>query len=511
MADNTINIQEIVEETSAKARFTLLDGDRGTILTRARDCSKLTIPSILPDEGHDEQTALETPYQALGARLVNNLASKLLLALLPPNTSFFRLLVEDEVKEDLEGAGDTEVLTELEQRLVTIEQALLKQIEKEALRVPTFELAKSLIVTGNALAYKTEQGLKSYRLDQYVIQRDFVGNVIEIITKESTSYNSLPEEIRATLEVEDEAKDVDIFTRALLKNGQWVEYQEVEDTLVDGSDVIYSDLDKLPFIPLRWSAINGENYGRGLVEQFLGDFRSLEALYQLLIESSAVQARTIFGKRPGSQVDLDELNTADNGAVIYGDLEQDITTLRVDKGGDLQLALELTQQLTRRLEQAFLVSSSAVRDSERTTLGEIRYLAQDLEESLGGLHSILSQEFQLPLAKHLLSTINIPLDGLDVVIVTGVEALGRNNDLDKLRQFNGIIQELGTPEIMLSRLNVGGYMQKVANALAIDDITSFIKSDEQLQQEQVQAQQQQLQQQGMSNMIEGATTPQQQQ
>ena len=181
MADK-INIQDIIEETSAKERFGVLDGDRGQILSRARDCSKLTIPSILPDEGHDEQTSLETPYQALGARLVNNLASKLLLALLPPNTSFFRLLVEDEVKEDLEQAGDNDVLTELEKRLVTIEQALLKQIEKEALRVPTFELAKSLIVTGNGLGYKTENGLKAYKLDQYVIQRDFTGNVIEIIT-----------------------------------------------------------------------------------------------------------------------------------------------------------------------------------------------------------------------------------------------------------------------------------------------------------------------------------------
>lgn len=51
--------------------------------------------------------------------------------------------------------------------------------------------------------------------------------------------------------------------------------------------VEYSDHNKFPYIPLRWTAISGENYGRGLVEQYLGDFRSLEGLYQLLIESSS--------------------------------------------------------------------------------------------------------------------------------------------------------------------------------------------------------------------------------
>ena len=512
-----VNIQDIIDEVSAKERFNKLDSDRASVLTRARDCSALTIPSILPAEGHTETAALDTPYQALGARLVNNLASKLLLSLLPPNTSFFRLIVSDEVKDTLSQAPGQEnpevggALSEVEAKLVQVEQQILKQIEREALRVPTFEAIKSLIVTGNALCYKTETSLDLYKFSDYVVVRDFSGNPIEIITRALTLKDALTPELLESLG-EDAAADetIGIYTRAVYKNDTWYEYQSIEDVVVEGSEKEYKgDAYTFPYIPLRWTSISGENYGRGLVEQYLGDFRSLEGLYQLLIESSAVQAKTVFGKKPGSLIDVDELNNADNGAVVYGDLEQDITTLRVDKGSDLQIPLNMIQDLTRRLEQAFLVASSVARESERTTATEIRYMAADLEEALGGVYSVLSLEYQKPLAYLLLAQtkINLKQLGLDAVIVTGIEALGRNNELDKLRQFNMFLQELGNPEMILSRLNIDNYIATIGASLGLD-VSSFIKSGAQMQQEQQAAQQQQLLQQGATNVVNNATMAQ---
>lgn len=49
-----------------------------------------------------------------------------------------------------------------------------------------------------------------------------------------------------------------------------------------------------------------------------------------------------------------------------------------------KVPMNMIQDLTRRLEQAFLVASSVARQSERTTATEIRYMASDLEEALGG-------------------------------------------------------------------------------------------------------------------------------
>ena len=512
-----VNIQDIIDEVSAKERFNQLDNERTTILTRARDCSKLTIPSILPDSGHTEETVLETPYQALGARLVNNLGSKLLLSLLPPNTSFFRLLIEDDVKEQLSQAPGVEnqdpggALSETEANLVKIEQQVLKQIEREALRVPTFEAIKSLIVTGNALCVKGEESLDVYKLHNYVIVRDFSGKPLEIITRAIATKDTLPQNLIDQLgEDINEDGDINLYTRAVYRNGTWYEYQTVEDVTVEGSEATYSDATKFPYIPLRWSSINGENYGRGLVEQYLGDFRSLEGLYQLLIESAAVMSRTIFGKKPGGQVDVDELNGADNGSCIYGDLEQDITTLRVDKGADLQVPMNMIQDLTRRLEQAFLVASSVARESERTTATEIRYMAGDLEEALGGVYSVLSLEYQRPLAYLLLAQtkINLKSLGLDAVIVTGVEALGRNNELDKLRQLNAIIQESGFGEVIAQKMNLDNFIDDITTALSLPT-GRYVKSSQQVQQEQQAQQEQQLGMQAATNMVDGATTPQQ--
>ena len=500
MAVQTYTVDELLAQNSAsKEKFSKLDADRSAVLDRARECSKLTIPSVVTDDGHTESDDLETPYQAVGSRLVHNLASKLLLALLPPNTSFFRLLPNPEMIDLAKQQGAD---VELEKNLVVIEQELMKQIEREALRVPIFEAIKSLIIGGNALLYKTKGGVKSYKMANYVVARDYSGNPTEIICKEAVTKDTLPEDILTQLGQDPEIAEmtkVTIYTRAIKKDGMWYEFQEVEGILVEGSDVTYKD-DELPFIPLRWTSINGESYGRGLVEQYLGDFRSLEALYQLLLEASSVMSRVIFGKRAGSVIDIADINEAENGVCILGDLEQDITTLRVDKGADLQVPMNMVQDLTRRLEQAFLVAST--RDSERTTATEIRYMAADLEKSLGGVYSILSLELQRPLAALLLkqSKADVKSLGIDIVIVTGVEALGRNVELDKIRQFNQLIQELGAPDIILSRLNVGAYIDRIANSLALDT-TNLIKTDEQIQQEQQAAQQQQLMQQGMQQGV----------
>ena len=509
MAAKIFTVEELINEYStSKQKFSKLDSDRSAVLDRARECSKLTIPSVVTEDGHTETDDIDTPYQAVGSRLVHNLSSKLLLALLPPNTSFFRLIPDASVVDMVEQQQQNGKV-ELEKNLVVLEQEMMKQIEREALRVPIYEAIKSLVIGGNALLYKTEKGLKSYRLGNYVIARDFSGNPFEIISKESVTKNTLPLDIIEALSADKDFADatkVTIYTRAIRKEGVWYEFQEIEEVLLPDSDIIYSNDRELPFIPLRWTSINGESYGRGLVEQYLGDFRSLEALYQLLLEASSVMSRVLFGKRAGSVIDVDDINGAENGVCILGDLEQDITVLRVDKGNDLQVPMNMVQDLTRRLEQAFLSASSAARESERTTATEIRYMAADLEKSLGGVYSILSLELQRPLAYLLLQRTNVNVEalGIELAIVTGVEALGRNVELDKIRQFNQLIQELGSPDIILSRMNVGVYISKIANSLGLD-VTDLVKSDQQIQQEQEQAQQQQMLQQGMGNVVDGVT------
>ena len=84
--------------TSA-SRYQFLEPEKSIYLDRAIECAKYTLPTLITDNdrstGKNTYTKINTTYQGRGARGVNNLAAKLLIALLPPNQAFFRLSVDD--------------------------------------------------------------------------------------------------------------------------------------------------------------------------------------------------------------------------------------------------------------------------------------------------------------------------------------------------------------------------------------------------------------------------------
>src|SRR5579872_4121304 len=96
--------------TTAKGRYEQLVPLREPYLRRARDCAKVTIPFMYPPLGHTSTTQLYTPYQSLGARGINNLASKLLMTTFPPNAPFYRYEVSEKAKQELEKKEGQEVL-----------------------------------------------------------------------------------------------------------------------------------------------------------------------------------------------------------------------------------------------------------------------------------------------------------------------------------------------------------------------------------------------------------------
>lgn len=126
------------EKGAAAALYSKLESDRLNFLTRARDCSKYTIPTLIPPAGHSSGTKYYTPFQAVGARGVNNLASKLLLALLPPNSPCFRLQIDDFTLEEL--TKQEGMRADVEEGLSKIERAVQSEIEAGAVRVPPSRL-----------------------------------------------------------------------------------------------------------------------------------------------------------------------------------------------------------------------------------------------------------------------------------------------------------------------------------------------------------------------------------
>jgi len=488
--------------TSAAGRYQQLETAREPFLTRARDAAKLTIPTLVPPQGAGPHTKYHTPYQSLGADGVNNLSAKLLLALLPPNSPFFRFVIDDFTLMKLtqtEGAR-----AEVEKALNKIERSVMTEIEATAIRTPSFEVIKQLLVAGNALAYLPPAGgLRVFRLDRFVVHRDPMGNVLEIITKEDISPDVLPAILRKEGDDKSPEKTKALYTRVIRGAKEWSVYQEVDGQEVPGSKGTYP-LDKSPWLPLRWIRIDGESYGRGRVEEYIGDLRSLEALNQAIVEGSAAAAKVLFLVNPNGTTKLRTITDSENGAVRAGNAE-DVSVLQVQKFNDFRVALDTIAKIENRIARAFLMTAAVQRDAERVTAEEIRIMAGELETGLGGVYSILSQEFQLPLVNRLLHQMErqqrlptLPKGVVKPTITTGMEALGRGHDKSKLRGLLEAIAPLG-PEVIAQYLNVGDYIARVGVSEGID-MGGLIRSEEEIQAQRAAAQEQAMMQMMMEKL-----------
>lgn len=497
-------------EVTAKSRYNKLEGERKNYTDRAEKCAKYTIPMAFPKETDTSSTNYETPYQSIGARGVNNLTSKLMLALFPPNAPFFRLSLGDEVQTAL--GDDPETKQQWEEALSKIERKIQSYMENHQIRTTMSEALLQLIIAGNVLLFlpPAEGGMRLYRLNSYVVSRDGIGNVIEIVAKETLAYAALPEEAQSLLKDDevDPDKSYEIYTHTYLEDGVFKSYQEIEGEIIGGSEQTYPR-DKSPWIPLRLKKMDGESYGRSFVDEYLGDLKVLEALCKSVAQVAAVASNILYLVNPNAVTRISELSKAKSGDFIRGKIE-DIQALQVNKTSDLQIASAEIQQIEGRLSYAFLLNSAVQRNAERVTAEEIRYVASELEDTVGSIYSILSQELQLPLVKRFMTQMTregaIPdmpegAKGVEPMIVTGIEALGRGHDLNNLDTFIRYAQVF--PEAFQMNVKQAEILRQIATSLGID-AASVVKSDEEIQQEQMQMQQMQMAQQVAPEVARGA-------
>lgn len=494
--------------TTAKGRYDSLSTLRWPYLIRGRDCSALTIPTLLPPMGSTGATKLPTPHQATGARGVNNLAARLLMTMLPANAPFFRFLLDDYTVQKL--AGQPNMRAQVELAMDRMERSIMTEIETgRSTRASVFEAFKHLLVTGNVLLFvPPEGGLKVYRLDRFVVKRDPMGHPLEIITQEFISPLELPEDLRNAVEQaegENDTKDEEastedteeLYTHIRLTPSGWEVYQEVEGNVVPGSEGFYPK-DKLPWLPLRLIKVDGEDYGRGYVEEYFGDLKALEGLSKAILESAAAAAKVVFLVRPNGTTKMKVIAEAESGDIVSGN-KDDVTVLQMDKYADFKVAYETRQSIKEDLSYAFLLNSAIQRSGERVTAEEIRYMAQELESALGGIYSMLAQEFQLPYVSLVMVSMQsrgklpkLPKGVIRPAITTGVEALGRGNDRAELAGLLQDIAPLG-PDVIASHLNVDDYISRMAASRGIDP-QGLIPTPEEIQQRQ--------QQQAMQAMVE---------
>jgi len=488
----------------ARDRYTQLTRGRSQFLDTAVECSRLTLPYLIQEDLSSRPThqKLHTPWQSVGSKSVVNLAAKLMLALLPPQTTFFKLQIrDDKLGEEIA----PEVKSELDLTFSKLERMVMDHINASSDRVVVHQALKHLIVSGNALIFMGKEGLKNYPLQRYVVNRDGNGNICEIVTKELISRKMLGADLPEPLpnspgddgyKTGSDDQDVEVYTYVRLDdNGRWVWHQEALDMILPGSRST-SPKNTSPWLVLRFNTVDGEDYGRGRVEEFLGDIRSLEGLSQALVEGSAAASKVVFLVSPSSTTKPKTIAEAGNGAIVQG-RPDDVGVIQVGKTADFRTAAEQMANLERRISEAFLVLQ--VRQSERTTAEEVRLTQMELEQQLGGLFSLLTVEFLVPYLNrtlHILQRMNVlpklPKDLVRPEIVAGVNALGRGQDQQSLVMFIQTIAQTMGPEVMAKFLDPSEYIKRLAASQGID-VLNLVKSPETMEQEKQQAMQEQQQ------------------
>jgi hypothetical protein len=470
--------------STAAGRYKKLSSDREPFLQRARRQASLTLTSLFRNIGDNGFTDHAVAWNSFGAYAVNNLSNKVILSLFPAGVPWIKLRQSRQGLADLaelppEIAG--QLRAEIAAALSIVEQDFTEEVEVDGDRFRLFTAVKRLLVGGNhALRFLKNGKVAGIPLERYVTLRAPDGTLVEWVIESAIDFEHLPEDVQRVAQEKGHkgrsqfkpADIIKVYTHGYFNDGQWIVYDEVEGEKVADSEAKF-DPDTLPWMFLRWTGLEEEHYGRSYAEDYEADLQTVDGITQIVQEGSAAAALFIRLVSPNGVTNKRAIEQAQNGAVITGE-QQDVSTLQGDKGSDFQGALTVEDRALARLSRAFLLNSAVQRSGERVTAEEIRFVARELEDQLGGAYSNQVVEFQQPYARLKLQALQrldritrMPKNAVDLVIITGSAALGRQAEIQLLDAFllggAQVIQAIG-PNIIDENV----YMKRRAAALGVD-------------------------------------------
>lgn len=490
-------------------RYNTLAKVRDQFVNSGRTYSRMTLPWILPESGNRAPDDDQHGWQSTGARLCNHLANKIVTTLFPPNTSHFKAGLTDQSDALLKKIGVAK--KDVTSLLSGIEDNAKKEADKLGASVARIEGAKHLVITGNVTMYTPLKGAKplpgfkskmqAIPLDKYVCRRDAHGNLLEFITVVKQFLKDYSPAMQLQIMASRSAKGpnkkakedetVELYTRAVYDNGLYKITQAADNFPVGEEQTIKPHL--LPWNVLRWNKRHGSPYGGGLVEDYAGAFYKIEFLEAALAKGLILMADIKYLVKHGATLDIDEFVNADTGEVLQG-ASDDITVIQLEKYLDLTPIREVIKDTERQLGQAFLMNSANRRDAERVTTYELRLDAVEMEVSLGGIYSLFAEDWQRVEALCLISRLDTKLSeaNIEPEIRTGLGALGKLDDLDKMYQFTEMLQlPASWPEGMQRAMKWTVYADDIAAKLSMK--TPWLKTKEEMTAEQSEEQDRQLQ------------------
>lgn len=481
-----------MDNLTAKGRWQKLAAAKSGLISRCERYAELTIPSICPPDGYDETSdTLQHDYQSVGSQAANNLVNKMVLAMFAPSRPFMRFeLPRAEQAEILKGLQMD--ANQFREQMSLIEMDAVKELDSIGARPKLFDLMAHLIVTGNCLRYQDGDVMRILGIKRFCSRRNARGEVIEIIIREDCQLDELPDEVREFALNKDKTSEVTLYRWWRWDGNRFNEEQYLDDALIDLPK--YKGNYKREDMPVHhhvWQIADGAHYGIGHVEHYVGDLEGASKLSEAEINGAILASEFRWLANPGGMTRVEDVQTSRNGDVLPGMAED----LQLVSAGAVAQSISVVsasaEKYIRRIGAGFLLTAGVQRDAERVTAEEIRLLANELETGLGGIYSRLAIDLQLPLAYWLMKRLgNAALVNSDFkpVIVTGLDALSRNGDLENVRAFVAdVVQITNLPPETAMYLKLDSLFSALAAGRGLKS-SEYVKTQQQVDEENQQAQ-----------------------
>jgi len=507
-----------VKENTLQETYETNKTERDIYENRGKESARLTLTYLAPDsDAETSGISTQHGWEGIGAEAVNSFVSKLALTFFPKNRSFFKATGGPSLQRQAMELGMP--LQLLKNLYAQVEKNAMLLHETKDLRRQEIEILMRSVVQGNAMHIFNKDGTsKVIQLKNYIVKRDQNDVKTLMMTLEESTFSTLREEIQKSIRASNpqkkytEDQKLKLYTMARLKGDFYEVSQEIDQVAIKttgGKTVQRIPKDKLLWYPQEWKRLHGENYGRGLVEDHIGDFYVINVLSEAIAKGMIIMSDVKYLAKPGAILDIDHFISSPTGEILTGEPD-DLVAMQLERFADFEKISDVLERYERRIGRVFMMSTATRRDDERVTKFEIAMDANELSATHAGSYSTFAVTWQKPMAHWLISLLDPVLDdkAINIEVVTGIDSLGRADELNKIGQFSDVLSLPNNwPESMQSRVKWNEFSDTVGNALSLE--TSWIKSDEEVEQEQAQAaaqQQQQVMAEGTARAIPGAVT-----
>ena len=506
------------ESGPIQAEYQRLASKREPVLKRARLCASLVGPGILPRENQTQDNELTENWQSIGSRGLDARASAFMFVVYPLNLPWGKLKLPPRLAY-AEGA-DAGAVQQINDQLLMVELVARAQLEQSYVRPKSNrkhvgfrtvkrQTVRQVLATGDALSYLDDDyKLRLYRRDKYVTVRNDAGDVLMHIICEQVDpldvgiRGKSKDEVLSDAnlkapELEKKKPDermMDMFTQVMWNAAEkrWVITQELNGKTINVAREPVS-----PYFSTTYDLLPGENYGRGFIENKLGDLLMLDKSSQRLAEIAARAARSITVVDPASRISPEKLEAVRNGEIIAGTVRpaasgnvvEGIAQLESVNIPETGVIAQYVRELRLELGKAFGLELDLQPRGDRVTATQVLRVASAVNDQTDGMLPSYIEQEHTPLMQRVVYMLQRDIPGLvpdlpedaEIEITSGLAAMTREQDIERLTNAVQYLTALGLQE----KINVEGVGEQIVNMLGMT-VDQLLKSDEQVQADQQQ-------------------------